>query len=233
MSDPIVKRGTIRNVIGVEVDEISVSLLCNSDTLVGNMPLAQFARQGGFDGARLVVTRSFSASHASSACGTLHLFSGRVGPLTISGSEVAMTIKSDLELLDIMMPRNTYQASCMHTLYDSGCNLSAATFTVTGNTTGGSTTSVVNSNLAQADGYFSLGVMQFTSGQNNQVARSVKVYANGSLTPVQPLPFAPAAGDHFTVRPGCDKQQATCNVKFSNLLNFRGFPFIPTPEASY
>lgn len=233
MADPIVKRGTIRNVIGVEVDELSLSLLCNSDTMVGNLPLTQFARQGGFDGARLVVTRSFSASHASAACGSLHLFSGRVGPLTISGSEVAMTIKSDLELLDVMMPRNVYMAQCQHTLYDSGCNLSAAAFTVTGNTTSGSTASAVHSNLAQADAYFSLGVMKFTAGQNNQVSRSVKLYANGVLTPVPPFQFAPATGDHFTVRPGCDKQQATCNAKFSNLLNFRGYPFIPTPEASY
>ena len=26
---------------------------------------------------------------------------------------------------------------------------------------------------------------------------------------------------------GCDKVAATCRVKFSNLLNFGGFPFVP------
>lgn len=233
MSDPIIRRGRIRNVIGVEVDELDVSMLCNSDTTVANVPLTQFARQGGFDGARLVVTRQFSKTHGGTSCGSLHLFSGRVGPLTVSGSEVKMSIKSDLELLDVMMPRNIFMAQCQHTLYDSGCNLSAAAFTVTGNTTGGSTTLAINSNLAQASEYFALGVMKYISGQNNQVARSVRMFANGVLTPVQPFPFAPAAGDLFTARPGCDKQFSTCGAKFSNGDNFRGYPFIPSPEASY
>lgn len=233
MTDPLIKRGTIRNVIGVEVDELSLSLLCNADTMVGNVPLAQFARQGGFDGARLVVTRSFATTPGGTSCGSLHLFSGRVGPLTVSGSEVQMSVKSDLELLDIMMPRNVFMASCQHTLYDSGCTLNASALTVSGTVTAGSTLTVINTGLSQPDDYFALGVMMFTSGQNNQVARSVKLYAGGALTVVQPLPVAPAPGDTFTVRPGCDKQQATCSGKFSNLNNFRGYPYIPTPEASY
>jgi uncharacterized phage protein (TIGR02218 family) len=29
------------------------------------------------------------------------------------------------------------------------------------------------------------------------------------------------------VSAGCDKSAATCRAKFSNLLNFRGFPHLP------
>jgi len=47
------------------------------------------------------------------------------------------------------------------------------------------------------------------------------------------LPFAPAAGDVFTAYPGCDKTQATCaSPKFSNLVNFEGFPYVPAPETA-
>ena len=36
-----------------------------------------------------------------------------------------------------------------------------------------------------------------------------------------------AIGDGFSVVAGCDKAFATCREKFSNTLNFRGFPSIP------
>ncbi|EYD74426.1 GTA FAD/FMN-containing dehydrogenase [Rubellimicrobium mesophilum DSM 19309] len=33
--------------------------------------------------------------------------------------------------------------------------------------------------------------------------------------------------DRVRLEPGCDKRAATCRVKFDNLVNFRGFPFVP------
>ena len=233
MTNPIIKRGTIRTVVGVEVDELKMSLLCNETVLYGNVPLTQFARQGGFDGARMTVVRTFYKTPGGTSCGSLNIFAGRVGPLTVSGHQIDMTIKSDLELLDIQMPRNIYMAQCQHTLYDTGCNLSAAAFTVTGNTTAGATASNVSCNLAQAAGYFALGVMKYTSGQNNQVQRSVRAHTVGFLVPSIPFPYTPAAGDTFTVRPGCDKLETTCTSKYANHDNFRGYPDIPAPETSY
>jgi len=234
MTDPIIKRGPIRTVTGIEVDSLSLSLLVNSDVLVGNIPLAQFARQGGFDGARLSVSRSFANVPGAPACGSVNLFSGRVAELTVSGTEVKMEVKSDLELLNIQMPRNIYMAQCVHTLYDAGCGLGSGTYTVTGNTTANSTTRQVNCNLAQAAGYFDLGVVTFTTGQNAGVERTVKTHTTGVLVPTFPFPYTPAAGDLLTARPGCDKQYATCNsAKFSNAANHRGFEFIPAPELSY
>ena len=38
---------------------------------------------------------------------------------------------------------------------------------------------------------------------------------------------APAVGDMIRLEAGCDKVAATCQVKFSNFINFRGFPQIP------
>lgn len=42
-----------------------------------------------------------------------------------------------------------------------------------------------------------------------------------------------AAGDGFEIVAGCDKRFATCKVKFSNHLNFRGFPHLPGNDAAY
>ena len=43
----------------------------------------------------------------------------------------------------------------------------------------------------------------------------------------QPFAHAILPGDAFTVTAGCDKQFATCQAKFDNAVNFRGFPHIP------
>ncbi|NHB77960.1 DUF2163 domain-containing protein [Rhodobacter calidifons] len=43
------------------------------------------------------------------------------------------------------------------------------------------------------------------------------------------------AGERVRLRAGCDKRPATCREKFSNFLNYRGFPHIPGEDwlASY
>ncbi|MDO5647990.1 DUF2163 domain-containing protein [Paracoccus sp. (in: a-proteobacteria)] len=45
----------------------------------------------------------------------------------------------------------------------------------------------------------------------------------------QGLGILPAPGDQLRLIAGCDKRAATCRLKFSNMLNFRGFPHLP-PE---
>ncbi len=39
-----------------------------------------------------------------------------------------------------------------------------------------------------------------------------------------------AAGDRVRLTAGCDKRMETCRLKFANLLNFRGFPDIPSED---
>ena len=36
-----------------------------------------------------------------------------------------------------------------------------------------------------------------------------------------------SADDVFAITAGCDKRFATCQAKFDNTLNFRGFPHMP------
>jgi uncharacterized phage protein (TIGR02218 family) len=82
-----------------------------------------------------------------------------------------------------------------------------------------------------ADGWFTRGLMTFTSGGNAGRAIEVKRHTKreGLVTielwqePAQPA----AAGDTFTITAGCDKQLGTCRAKFANTCNFRGFPHMP------
>lgn len=44
------------------------------------------------------------------------------------------------------------------------------------------------------------------------------------------LPILPKAGDRVRLVAGCDKSATTCRLKFQNLLNFRGFPHLPSED---
>lgn len=232
---PALTRGRTRAIIGIEVDTLEINFLVNSTVLVNSLPLAQFAANGGFDGARLELDRAFMpvGSYGDTSAGVLVMFVGRVAEVECTRTAVRMNVNSDLELLNVRLPRNVYQAGCRHSLYDAGCTLSKATFTVASAAAAGSTTRVINSALAQAVGYFDLGVLTFTSGVNSGLSRTVKSYAVGIHTLSFPFPVAPTIGDTFTTYPGCDKQRTTCDTKYGNLVNFGGFPYIPVPETAY
>lgn len=233
MTDPIIKRGTIRSVVGVEVSSLDLTLMCNSDVTAEGVPLPQFAREGGFDGARVQLDRFFSRSWQDAACGSINLFSGRASEIAATATQVRISVKADMEILNIKMPHNIYQAPCIHTVYNAGCGLSAGAFTVTGNTSSASTRSSVNCNLGQAAGYFNLGTIKYITGANAGITRSVKKHTTGVLVPAFPFPYVPALGDHFQAKPGCDRLRTTCNATFNNTANFRGYKFIPAPELTY
>lgn len=46
----------------------------------------------------------------------------------------------------------------------------------------------------------------------------------------QALGIVPHAGDRIQLTAGCDKRAETCRLKFTNFLNFRGFPHLPTED---
>lgn len=82
-----------------------------------------------------------------------------------------------------------------------------------------------------ARGWFDGGRLEWTSGANAGVEGHVKTHLDpaggGTVELWLSPPLAVAAGDGFTVTAGCDKRRETCNEKFGNLLNFRGFPHMP------
>lgn len=82
-----------------------------------------------------------------------------------------------------------------------------------------------------AAGWFDGGRLTWTGGANNGRAIEVRAHRlSGSTATIelwQPMHFAIAADDTFTVTAGCDKLFSTCVAKFSNGVNFRGFPHMP------
>jgi uncharacterized phage protein (TIGR02218 family) len=219
---------------GLEVDQqqITVAALA-TDTIAAGAPFLQALRDGSFDGCEIQRNRVFfSDTIGGTAIGDVLLFKGRLGVINEIGRTTAkLTVNSDLVLLDIDMPRNIYQPTCLHTLFDSGCTLVKNAFGTSGAVGLGSTASIINWTGAGLN--FQQGSITFTSGVNTGATATVgSVAAGTSLTLLYPLESVPAAGDTFTVYFGCDHTPGTCQSKFNNLANFRGFPYVPPPQMA-
>lgn len=229
---PVINRQQIKVAVGMTVDSLDMTMSDDGTTLVGSVPLMQFIMGGGFVGARLVHERLFMDASGAFQ-GTTIEFSGRLSDIKGGRHEQTLRIDSDVTLLDVLIPRDVYQPTCRNTLYDKQCALSRASFQVSGSASGdinAARTVLPTTGLTQANGYFEQGVITMTSGACNGLTRTVKTFLHStSVEVVYPFPFVIHSGDTFTIVPGCDKTNATCQSKFNNLGNFRAEPYIPPP----
>lgn len=230
---PAIRRGKIKLCIGIMVDTLDVTMAADPTVLVNGTPLLSFIAAGGFDGARLSLDRAFTSAPGAAWVGVLSMFQGRVSDATITRYESTLTISSDSELLNVMVPRGVYAPGCPNTLFDGACGKLKTAYAIAGTATSvsDSTRNVFSTALAQATGYFDLGFILGVTGANAGVQRTVKAFAAGVVTTVNPWPAAVAVSDTFTLYPGCDKTFTTCVSKFANGVRFRGHPFVPAPET--
>jgi uncharacterized phage protein (TIGR02218 family) len=236
-NDLLIKRGRIIQSIGLEVDELEITVFPRENANLAGVPWIQAVRNGVLDGAILHLARIFydGSWNTANQIGGIDLFRGNVSDIDpIGRSSAVIAVKNLYELLNVPWPRFVYQAPCMWRLYDAGCGANKAAFTVSGTVSGnGNNTISFNTNLPQANNYFDQGVIAFTSGNLSGVRRTVKSFAaNGNIiTVISPLSSSPTNGVGFNAYPGCDHTEATCNNTFNNHENFRGCPFIPTAET--
>lgn len=85
-----------------------------------------------------------------------------------------------------------------------------------------------------SDDWFTAGMLNWLTGANAGQSMEVKLhnFTNGTITIElwQAMPFEIETGDTFTITVGCKQDATTCNSKFSNIANFRGFNLIPGPD---
>lgn len=232
-SGPLIKRSRTRVALGTSVDQLDLDISADASTLLSGLPWLQAITNGALDGAVVDLERAFAATPGGAIVGTVVLFSGRVSDTTTDSITAKVTVRSFMELLNTPLPRNLYQPPCGYSLYDTGCGVSRAAFAAFSAVASGSTRQVLNCALGNAAGYFDIGELVFTGGQNLGVTRTVKTYAPGVVNLAYPLPKPVTVGDTFTIYPGCDKRLTTCDTKFGNKARFRATPFVPAPETVY
>jgi len=231
-----VERGDVEWSADLDVQTLEVTLLVNKDVTYRGKILSLFVLDGGFDGATITVYYGYFDQNGALVDVLLH-FTGTVGDAEPTAAGIKLPVKSLLDKLNVQLPKNLVMPNCSHGWLDDGCDPDGtirAANTVTGALIGTPTKFIVTVPGTYASDNFKLGVITMTSGTCEGQARAVRTDANGGggheLSLAVPMPEAPLVGDTFTLITGCDRTQATCTTRYSNLKNFRGFPFVPRPE---
>ncbi|MFO1105367.1 MAG: DUF2163 domain-containing protein [Amaricoccus sp.] len=163
------------------------------------------------------------------------LFRGWFGEIRRSDGKFEVELRGLAEALGTTVGRSILR-SCDRVLGDERCgfDLAQAGFSVETSVQAGSDGArIVTAGFGEfSEGWFTNGHLVWLSGGNlgeRAIVKSDVLSGEGARIvalwrePARPL----SVGDRFRLLAGCDKQMSTCKSKFSNLLNFRGFPHIP------
>jgi uncharacterized phage protein (TIGR02218 family) len=235
---PIITRSRCKWSRGIEVDHLTLTLAGSTVTVDAQL-LPTFAAAGGFDAAKVRLDRVYFDIDMVKQGTLAHFFDGEVSNLTPARMGAKLSVKSALAQLQQKLPRNTYQAACMNSLFDSNCGINRAANTRTGTVTavaaGNNPTLTVSFSSSIASGWLDLGISTITRGANTGISRTIQAQTGtGTSVTLQfsrPFPFALSIGDTLSATAGCNKLVTTCGDKFNNLIRFRGQPFIPAPET--
>lgn len=138
--------------------------------------------------------------------------------------------------------RARYQRMCRHALYSEQCGVDKAAYAVAGTVSAiNAARTVVTIPEADAydDGYFLGGFLALADG----TMRTISAHVGSSLTLASPAPILAGyvgatgygksygnfyGGSDLVIYPGCGRNRETCQNKFGNILNFGGWPWIPS-----
>ena len=157
---------------------------------------------------------------------------GVIGRITLRGGQYIAEVRGLSELLQHDHGR-VYTPLCDAILGDTRCGVNLSTYTHSGIVSGSVNrySFEFTGITTQADGYFDLGLVTWTSGLNTGVASQLKSYRGNTIVLFSEANEAIAIGDQFSITAGCDRTVGTCRTKFNNIVNFRGFPSIPGEDA--
>jgi hypothetical protein len=223
-------------------------------TFGGGTFLSQ-CRAGYFDNATWTLSKAFfnlpaNGGQIDTSPGLVPWWQGITDEIQCGRFSADITLNEATSILaKQQMPRNMIQAGCVHTFCDAGCTLNASQNTYTGtvasvnpNQPNQITTSL--SGTSYPDHFFDQGILSFTDGPLNGVQFTVQnsFSSAGRITTIIPFPTAPGVGNTLSILAGCAKTMSMCaSGKFkltsgsygSNILHYRGAPFVPNPETLY
>jgi uncharacterized phage protein (TIGR02218 family) len=189
-------------------------------------------RAGVYDYARIEISL---VNWADTSQGVIRLPGWRLGQVSISDHGYTAEILGLAQAFTRQIIR-VYTPDCDADLGDARCGVNLASYTETGTVTAVASpmrTFTATISGSRAAGFFDGGLLTWTAGANiAHPPLEVKSVAAGVVTLFLPTSGAIVNGDTFSIAAGCDKAATTCNAKFANIANFRGFPFVPGLDAS-
>ena len=163
------------------------------------------------------------------------LFRGYIGEVVRIDGQFRAELRGLTDLLNRPIGR-TYQAPCSAVFGDSTCgvDLNAPGMAALADVQSVSDRLKVSfAGLTEfADGWFERGAFSVQTGEAHgltvAIKRDVPLPGTGRVIELwEPLRAPLVAGDQVRLIAGCDKRFETCINKFSNGVNFQGFPDIP------
>ena len=163
-------------------------------------------------------------------------FRGRVGEITRQAGQFQVELRGLTDLLNQPSGR-TYLRTCAAVLGDAQCgvNTSDPVFATTLPVLGQSDLrEIVVARSDYNDRWFEQGRLEVVTGAAKGLVAGIKEDRIGGsrrrIVLWQALRADLKVGDTVKLVAGCDRRAETCRVKFSNLVNFRGFPDMPTDD---
>jgi uncharacterized phage protein (TIGR02218 family) len=213
-------RTAIRGTADLAVDNLDVESVFSSDGIT-----EEDLRVGKYDFAEV---RMFLVNYQDLGQGILKLRRGWLGEVTIRDGMYVAELRGMTQRLQ-MTVGEVYAPDCAADLGDGRCGVDLAALEESGAVDTVTSATAFITTLAQATGWYDGGELTWTDGANDGQTVAVRSWdaGIGALTLFLPALYPMQAGDAFTIRPGCDKSFATCQAKFDNVVNFRGFPHVP------
>lgn len=215
----------VQSLLDLAIDNLSVTGALSSATL-NDADLAA----GLYDNASIEIWR---ANWADTSQRVL-MRKGNLGEVKRGKTAFTAEVRGLAHILNQPVGR-AYGYGCDADLGDARCTIDLTNAAFRGEGTVASVTDArrftVTGLDAFADGWFTSGKLTWASGANDGRAMEVKRHAGAAIELWQSMSEALALGDTFVIAAGCDKQFATCKAKFTNTINFRGFPYMPGNDA--
>lgn len=170
-----------------------------------------------------------AVQHADPAAGAVKGLKGRLGKVSAGDTLATAEVRGLRDQLRATIGRS-FTKACPFDLGDADCKVVLGPFTAAGTVTGVTDDrQFADTSRGEADAFFDLGLLTWTSGLNDTLQMEVKEYLNtgGAFQLVLPMARTVQVGDAYSVYRGCDKTADVCKNVFSNLVNHGGFPFIP------
>jgi uncharacterized phage protein (TIGR02218 family) len=215
----------MRDSVGLNVDNLEVTSALSSERL-SETDLAA----GLYDDAKVEIFRvNWSAPEQRVLMRT-----GSLGEVRRGAGVFAAEVRGLAHYLQQPKGR-LFQFTCDADLGDARCGVDLDDAAYKGT---GTIVAVIGARRFTASGldafagdWFARGLITFMSGAAAGQSIEVKSHALDGVTATLEL-WAPVRGpleaeQTFVVRAGCDKHSTTCGGKFSNAVNFRGFPHMP------
>lgn len=154
-------------------------------------------------------------------------WTGRVLNCEWKGPTAELTCESFYTALRRAGLRRLYQRQCPHVLFGAACGLQDTAWKTPIVLTSASGTTVVGADFAlQPDGYYSGGMLEFEASPGRFDRRAIREHVGDTITMTHPIVDL-GPGATVDAWPGCDHTIGTCSTKFSNILNYGGFPYVP------